>query len=85
MFMKKNNPNKELWHCRFGHLGMDNISKLLNENMVEGMSNCKEPLICLMCVKHVFRESNTVRHILRRVPIKQLNCSKQFIVMYVAQ
>ena len=34
----KNNLNLELWHRRFGHLGMDNIFKLLNENMVEGMS-----------------------------------------------
>ena len=49
----KNNPNMELWHCRFGHLGMDNISKLLNENMVEGMSNAKDgdmSDVCEVCV-----------------------------------
>ena len=52
--MKKNNPNKELWHCRFGHLGMDNISKLLNENMVEGMSNARDTDmsdVCEACVQ----------------------------------
>ncbi len=52
--MKKNNPNKELWHCRFGHLGMDNISKLLNENMVEGMSNARNTDmsdVCEACVQ----------------------------------
>ena len=30
-----------LWHCRFGHLGMNGISKLINENMAEGM-NCSD-------------------------------------------
>ncbi len=52
--MKKNNPSKELWHCRFGHLGMDNISKLLNENMVEGMSNARDTDmsdVCEACVQ----------------------------------
>ena len=50
----KNNPNMELWHCRFGHLGMNNISKLLDENMVEGMSNVKDggmSDVCEACVQ----------------------------------
>ena len=49
----KNNPNMKLWHCRFGHLGMDNISKLLNENMVGGMSGVKDgdmSDVCEACV-----------------------------------
>ena len=28
--------NNELWHSRFGHLGHDNLRKLVDENMVEG-------------------------------------------------
>jgi hypothetical protein len=46
-------PDKNLWHCRFGHLGMNGISKLINENMAEGM-NCsdhgKESSLCESCV-----------------------------------
>ncbi len=80
--MKKNNLIMKLWHCRFGHLGMDNNYSM---RILSKVCQMQEKLICLMCVKHVSRESNTVRHILRRVPIKQLNCAKQFIVIYVGQ
>ena len=49
----KEKPNKNLWHCRFGHLGIDSISKLIDENMAEGM-NCsdhdKEPSLCESCI-----------------------------------
>ena len=34
----KEDPNLHLWHCRFGHLGVDNLTKLINENMVDGMN-----------------------------------------------
>lgn len=34
-------PDKNSWHCRFGHLGMNSISKLINDNMAEGM-NCSD-------------------------------------------
>ena len=34
----KEDPNLHLWHCRFGHLGMENVTMLINENMVEGMN-----------------------------------------------
>ena len=36
------NPNMELWHCRFGHLGKDNFSKLVNNDMVTGMVSSKD-------------------------------------------
>ena len=46
-------PDKNLWHCRFGHVGMDSISKLIDENMAEGM-NCsnhgKESSVCESCI-----------------------------------
>ena len=46
-------PDKNLWHCRFGHVGMDSISKLIGENMAEGM-NCsnhgKESSLCESCI-----------------------------------
>ena len=46
-------PDKNLWHCRFGHVGMDSISKLIDENMAEGM-NCsdhgKESSLCESCI-----------------------------------
>ena len=29
----------KLWHYRFSHLGMDNIVKLVNDKLVEGMDN----------------------------------------------
>jgi hypothetical protein len=34
----KEDPDLHLWHCRYGHLGMDHITKLVNENMVDGMN-----------------------------------------------
>ena len=46
-------PDKNLWHCRFGHVGIDSISKLIDENMAEGM-NCsnhgKESSLCESCI-----------------------------------
>ena len=43
-----------LWHCRFGHLGMNNVNKLIDEKMVNGMdgvSNMKENQFCEACTK----------------------------------
>ena len=34
----KEDPNLHLWYRRFGHLGVDNLTKLINENMVDGMN-----------------------------------------------
>ena len=56
----KNNPNMELWHCRFGHLGMDNISKLINENMVEGMSSTKDGDVSDVCEACVMGKQHRV-------------------------
>ena len=33
----KDESNLKLWQCRYGHLGMDYISKLINDKMVTGM------------------------------------------------
>ena len=41
IYVAKEIPDKNLWHCRFGHVGMDSISKLIDENMAEGM-NCSD-------------------------------------------
>ncbi len=38
----KEEPDVHLWRCRFGHLGMDNMSKLINGKMVEGMNNARD-------------------------------------------
>ena len=38
-----------LWHCRFGHLGMDNISKLINGNMVVGLNSSRDGEVSSTC------------------------------------
>ena len=45
-------PSLKLWHYRFGHLGMDNIVKLVNNKMVEGMDNATDQtsVVCEACV-----------------------------------
>ena len=58
----KNNLNIELWHCRFGHTGMDNISKLINENMVEGMSSTKDGGVSDVCEACVMGKQHRVPH-----------------------
>ena len=49
----RDNNDLQLWHCRFGHLGMDNVSKLVKSKMVEGMV-CNEKAernsVCEPCV-----------------------------------
>ena len=53
MHVAENNPNMELWHCRFGHLGKDNLSKLVNNDMVTGMVSSKDedmPDVCEACI-----------------------------------
>ena len=48
----KEESNLNLWHCRFGHLGMENISKLMNGNMVDGMKTTTDNVrgTCESCV-----------------------------------
>ena len=46
--------DRYLWHCRLGHLGMNNMDKLIDENMVNGMdgvNNKKENQFCEACAK----------------------------------
>ena len=48
------NTDRYLWHCRLGHLGMNNVNKLIDENMVSGMngvSDAKENQFCEACTK----------------------------------
>ena len=50
----EDNSDSELWHCRFGHLGMDNVKKLSENNMVIGMDAIQsngEKLLCEGCIK----------------------------------
>ena len=53
MNIAKENIDMELWHNCFGHLGYDNVSKLINRKMVEGM-NCdvqvKPKTVCEPCI-----------------------------------
>ena len=49
----KDNTDMQLWHCRFGHLGMDNVSKLVKSKMVEGMDcnvKAERKSVCEPCV-----------------------------------
>ena len=48
----KEESNLNLWHCRFGHLGMENISKLMDGNMVDGMKTTTDNVTgaCESCV-----------------------------------
>ena len=34
--------DKYLWHCRSGHLGMNNVNKLTEENMASGMDGANQ-------------------------------------------
>jgi hypothetical protein len=52
------NPNdmssSVLWHRRFGHLGYDNVRRLVDSDHVKGMesvSSVVKPCICEVCVK----------------------------------
>ena len=53
MNIAKENTDMGLWHNRFGHLGYDNVSKLIKGKMVEGM-NCdvqvKPKTVCEPCI-----------------------------------
>lgn len=49
------NKHLELWHQRFGHLGNENLLKLVNKRMVEGMKimdagEKNEKLLCEPCI-----------------------------------
>ena len=47
-------PDRYLWHCRFGHLGMNNVNKLIDDEMVNGMdgaTNMNENQFCEACTK----------------------------------
>ena len=70
-----------LWHCRFGHLGMNNMNKLIEENMVNGMDGVNNKNF----VKPVRKENNIVVLIQSLLIIVPVNHSNLFIVTSVAQ
>ena len=46
--------DRYLWHCRFGHLGMDNVNKRIEGNMasrMDGVSNTSKNNFCEACAK----------------------------------
>ena len=62
--------NPQLWHQRFGHLGFDNLAKLVKENLVTGMSvpakefEAANSKLCEECIKakharHPFQPSQS--------------------------
>ena len=43
----------ELWHIHFGHLGIDAVKQLINQDMVDGLdltSDSPFPAICEACI-----------------------------------
>ena len=83
MNIAKENTDMQLWHNRFGHLGHDNVSKLIKGKMVEGM-NCdvqvKPKTVCEPCI---MGESNIVSHTRKEFQLVPLKLLKLFIVMSV--
>lgn len=71
VFASKMLSDAELWHVRYGHLGAQNLNKLVRDNMVErldvelsAMSDC--PFACKSCIygrqtREVFDNSITSR------------------------
>lgn len=50
---REGSGDKQLWHCRLGHLGMSNLEKLCKEEMVEGMTlntNERSESLCEGCI-----------------------------------
>ena len=75
--------HRYVWHCRLSHLGMNNVNKLIDENMISGMdgvSNAKANQFCEWCAKGK-------QH---RIPIQRLliivlvNHSNFFIAAFLA-
>ena len=56
MNIAKQQPDTDpyLWHYRLGHLGINNVNKVIDENIVNGMdgvSNTNEHQFCDACTK----------------------------------
>lgn len=50
--LKSNFNNTELWHKRMGHLGIDNLKRLYNQKMVDGIQNISNlESMCRICVE----------------------------------
>ena len=39
----------ELWHCRFGHLGIDVVKQLINQDMVDGLDLTSDTPFSAIC------------------------------------
>ena len=50
---QKTVPNKEIWHCRFGHLNIQDINHLQNSGMVNGL-NCDSTKLENKCEGCIF-------------------------------
>ena len=49
--MAKKDSNLKLWHYRYGHLGMDSVTKLMKDDMVVGMNTTDEKdTVCEGCI-----------------------------------
>ena len=49
--MTKKDYNLKLWHYRYGHLGMDSVTKLMKDDMVVGMDNTTDKdTVCEGCI-----------------------------------
>ncbi|XP_046861886.1 uncharacterized protein LOC124455240 [Xenia sp. Carnegie-2017] len=59
------NSSLHLWQCRFGHLGMNNVRKLLNGDMVKGMSDVNENRD-LKILRRAFQRRYLCAHVLGR-------------------
>jgi hypothetical protein len=70
----KEESDMHLWHCRFGHLGIDDVSKLANNNMVNGMNDVGDDGVspCESCIM----ENNIEQPTQRGHLTEQLNHSK---------
>ena len=74
---------EDLWHQRYGHLGVKNLQKLAKDNLVEEFDYCvsKETLFCEPCLKGKHQRSQFPPYSERRIsePLKLVHsdvCSK---------
>ncbi len=84
VYIAKEDSNLELWHYRFGHLGMHNVNKLMNDDMVEGMDSVNyggKNSVCEGCVM-----ANTIEmNILKELQSMRQNLLSWSIAMFAVQ
>ena len=74
--MDEQKSNYELWHCRLGHLGMDNVKQMHDKELVNNMKCVKRAINrdCEACIKGKMTRkpfpkdgNNQTREILERI------------------